>query len=760
MPNPKPRPLLRPMAGVRLLVPLVATAAFPALAAEPPPRPSDPPDRLETLVVTATRTERDVREVPATVSVMTAEEIEQQLARSIRDLVRYEPGVSIGGTGSRFGLGSFNIRGIGGNRVLTVIDGVRIADSYSFGPFLSANRDYVDVDGLKAFEIVRGPASSLYGSDALGGVVAYRTKTARDYLDGQPFHAGVKAGYSGVDAGSVGTVTLAAGSDRLDGLLLYTRRSTSELENHGGRGGTGPSREQPDPFERDADNVVVKLGFRPGEQHEIELSADRLDSRTESRVLSNYGTMVGTTLTRSQDAFDTIDRERYGLRYTLRPIDGAVDLFSVQVYSQRSDQSQVTLEERLSTTSGLETLRSRESYFEQQIDGVNLQVDRAFDTGAWQHYLVVGGEYWTTDSEALRDGRTLVAGTGAELPEFNPLPTRDFPLTQSTQYGVFVQDEITVLDSRLLLTPGLRLDAFDARATADPVYLSGNPGQPAPEDIDDSAVSPKLGALYRFTDRLSLYAQYAEGFKAPPYGDVNVGFSNPIGGYKTISNPDLESERSQSLELGLRVATDRAELSVVAFRNRYDDFIESLLPASEFAATGGIDPADGLLTFQSQNIPGVVIEGVEVSGRVALALDARLALDFAAAYADGEDRADGTPLNSIEPLTGVLGLSYRSATGRWGGDLIWTLVAEKSTADINGNRLPAAGYGVVDLLGHFAFSDQVRLDVGLFNLGDKRYIRWVDTASIAFDSTTGRFAEAARFTQPGFNAGMTLRVEF
>src|SRR5690606_37125373 len=150
----------------------------------------------DTLVVTATRTERDIATVPATVSVKTAEQIEREIARDIRDLIRYEPGVSVGGTGERFGLGGYTTRGIGGNRVLTLLDGVRVADAYSFGPFLSANRDYVDIDTLQALEIVRGPGSALYGSDALGGVVAYRTKNPRDYLDGQPFHVGLKTGYS------------------------------------------------------------------------------------------------------------------------------------------------------------------------------------------------------------------------------------------------------------------------------------------------------------------------------------------------------------------------------------------------------------------------------------------------------------------------------------------------------------------------------------------------------------------------------------
>ena len=140
------------------------------------PEQRDETDRasgeFSTITVVGTRTERTLKELAATISVVTGEDLEREITRDIADLVRYEPGVSVGGTGSRFGLSGFTIRGIGGNRVLTMVDGIRIPDEFSFGPFLSARRDFVDIDSLERAEIARGPISSLYGSDAIGGVVA------------------------------------------------------------------------------------------------------------------------------------------------------------------------------------------------------------------------------------------------------------------------------------------------------------------------------------------------------------------------------------------------------------------------------------------------------------------------------------------------------------------------------------------------------------------------------------------------------------
>ncbi len=128
-----------------------------------------PATRFDAITVTTTRTEQKLSEVPSTVSVHDERQIDQQNIKNIQDLIRYEPGVSVSGGSSRFGLSGFTIRGIGGNRVLTQVDGVSVADSFAFGGFLNARRDYVDLDTVKQVEIIRGPASSLYGSDAIGG---------------------------------------------------------------------------------------------------------------------------------------------------------------------------------------------------------------------------------------------------------------------------------------------------------------------------------------------------------------------------------------------------------------------------------------------------------------------------------------------------------------------------------------------------------------------------------------------------------------
>lgn len=753
---------LRHFANCLIFLVILSNPSTAREAAQTTPDEQEPAKNgLDTVTVVGTRSERATGEVAANVSVIDAETLDRQIARDIADLVRYEPGVTVGGTGSRFGLDGFSIRGLGGNRVLTVVDGVRVAENFSFGPFLSARRDFVDIDSLDRAEIARGPVSALYGSDALGGVVAFTTRGPRDYLmDGEPFYGAFRGGYSDADESAVGTLTLAAGNDTLSAMLLYTQRDGNETDNQGRVAGFGPSRERPDPMAIESNNVLAKLSVRPGENHSLTLSIDRFDSDTNTRIFSDYGLESFGTVTNRRDAIDNRLRSRISAGYTFDGDLRLADRLNVTVYTQDSETEQTTDEDRTSPGNQRES-RVRNSFFEQKINGAFVQLNKQFEIGDSEHLLTYGIDLFETENNGLRDGASFDAN-GAVVPPspFAPiLPTRDFPHTEVRQTAVFLQDEISLLNDRLLLSPGIRYDRFEAEAVADDVYLDGNPGTPLPENYEDSEVTAKLGAVYAFTDVVSAYASVSQGFRAPPYSDVNVGFSNFIGGYKTIANPELKAERSQSVEVGLRLQGEVGSLSVGVFDTSFDNFVESFAIAPALIASGGIDPADGLLTFQSLNRDEVEIKGAELSAMLALgslmpALQ-RFSLRAAVAYAEGEDTQNNQPINSIEPLTTVLGASYRAASDRWGAELVWTIVDGKEEEDIDANnpRFAAAGYATLDLLGDLRLSERVGINVGLFNLTDKTYIRWADTAGIGNDAT-------ARFTQPGFNAGVNVRVEF
>lgn len=125
---------------------------------------------MDAVTVTATKTPRAIRDTPASVTVIDDKEMERRLTGDIKDLIRYEPGISVGAKPDRQGNTSFNIRGIEGNRVLVLIDGVRVPDGPAAG--LSFNRDLVDLDAVKSVEIIRSPASPLKRAGTLRSACA------------------------------------------------------------------------------------------------------------------------------------------------------------------------------------------------------------------------------------------------------------------------------------------------------------------------------------------------------------------------------------------------------------------------------------------------------------------------------------------------------------------------------------------------------------------------------------------------------------
>ena len=213
-----------------------STAALLATAARADDaKPESDAVELDKVTVTATRSEKALSKAPASVTVISAQEIEDGLIKDIKDLVRGEPGVSVRNAPARFtaagastgrdGNAGFNIRGLEGNRVLIVVDGVRVPDSFAFGAQSVGRGDQVDLDTLKSVEIVRGPASALYGSDGLAGSVSFITKDPSDILKGGDAFAGrARIGYASADESWTESALLAGQVGRWEGLLTYTRR--------------------------------------------------------------------------------------------------------------------------------------------------------------------------------------------------------------------------------------------------------------------------------------------------------------------------------------------------------------------------------------------------------------------------------------------------------------------------------------------------------------------------------------------------------
>jgi hemoglobin/transferrin/lactoferrin receptor protein len=737
---------------------MVLSGAVIPLYAAPRPEPA-PATVLDTVSVSASPGGETVGEATSTVTVIDAEEIERRGHQDIQDLVRYEPGVSVRDQG-RFGLDGIAIRGLGGNRVLIQVDGVPVADAFAIGSFSNAGRDLVDIDTLKQVEILRGPASVLYGSDALGGVVSFVTRDPRDYLGAERAYVGAKTGYASVDDSWTGRGTFALGNEHWSGMVSGTHRAGAERATGGTNDSDGATRTAPNPQDVDSDALLAKLVFEPGVGQQWRLTADGYDARTQTEVLSaRTETVVGTTRTRvtDLDGDDTQRRERVALDYRLA--SGVVpwlDHADLTVYRQQSDIEQITREQRVSTNAaGVQTPseRSRQFDFEQDQLGVEAVLGRTWQWGAHTHDVDVGFNYLDTDTAQRRDGwqRNLLTGVVSTTISPDSFPVRDFPLSRTREYALFMQDRIALLDGRLTLTPALRHDRFDLKPEPDAIFTADNPGV-VPVNVNARENTTKLGARYTLGDTWALVGQYAEGFRAPPYNDVNIGFTNLAFGYTAAPNPDLRAETSRGIELGARAQGEFGYFTATTYFNRYEDFIESLVAL-------GTDPTTGLLVFQSQNLTEVTIHGAELRGALELgALSPALRhwrLDAAAAWARGEDQSRDVPLNSIDPVTAVLGLSYRPDAD-WSLEFIARGARAKTRVDDSAGELARSpGYVAFDLIGQVRLSERARLSAAIYNLADRRYLEWADLRGrLANDPALDRFAA------PGREFNLTLNWDF
>ncbi len=728
---------------------LIALSASPAFATE---------TQLSEVVVSANRRDSSAAEAAQTITQRSAVDIETQQPVDATAAVADEPDVAVGRDRRRFGATSFNIRGIEDNRVLILVDGVRLPDFYSRGGpsnISTATRDMPEQDFLKRVEIVRGPASSLYGSDAIGGVVGFVTKDAADFitpgtsLGGE---AAIHATSADKSWGSTGSV--AAKGETIDALLMVSRREGHELGNQGDVDTVSVSRTTPNPQDYSSTATLAKFGWVPSAEHRFTLTHETRKSVSDSELLRLSSSLPRVT---AASGSEENERQRASLGYTWMPASGIVDRVVSSVSWQHSEVITDTLQRRSKTSSTCSASAAGSSncdvqlgfQFAQEQWAASVQAERSFDwAGTTQ--LVIGGVDWLdTHSEEMRTAtRTnLTTGTVANALAGETFPLRDFPPGSTQQFGAFLQDEIRLADGRVILTPGLRWDSYKLSPEADPLYDT-HTAKPAVSK-SDSDVSPRLSALWRPSDPLALYAQWVFGFRAPNYEEVNGSFMNLAQGYGSSPNPDLKAERSEGVEVGSRWNSGNLALSWALYHNRYKDFIEQVVLncPSDPACIAGLRT-----TYQYRNQSKVTIYGTELRGAWQFAQ--KWKVDGATAWAHGTNNTTDQPLNSVEPLRLNLGLSWqRDDKATLGSSLRMRAAAGvKRVDDSSGELYKPGGWTTFDVYAWWKPLANTRLNLALTNLADRKYWLWSDVRQVGlaandpgvdFYTATGRAVSAS-----------------
>ncbi len=696
-------------------------------------------ESIDQIVVVAHKSGRSIREIAANVTVVSREDINNNIATSVADVFRYSPGIDYEASGSRFGTEGINIRGIGGNRVAMLVDGVPLSDQFDVGSFSNATRDFVNAGLIQRVEVLHGPASALYGSAAIGGVVAVSTPDPVDLAGRDAFGGDAMATWRGADQSTHGTAMFAFGDESMGLLLGGSLRSGQELES----AAVSDSVDLRD-FERRSALIKFVADDRFGQTWRIGLI------HQDSDVFSDLNSMLGSGRYGSTSALEGNDEYKLDLinaAYEFGSPDSWVDAGVLRAFYETAEISQETLDERAFSTTPISI--DRYFSFDQEIRGLELNLQRSVRGEHATHKIGFGLDYRERETTEFRDGLStnMLDGTSTNVILGEAFPLRDFPISVSKEWGAYIEDTITVGDWSLIAA--IRADRFDLSPRNDPMYAEDYPFA-SPVSLSESDVSPKLGAIFHLNPETDIYLQYAHGFRAPPYEDANIGLEIPFFNYRAIPNPDLRSESSNGFDFGVRWQGVSSGLRLSVFRTRYTDFIESKVRL-------GTDPVSGRILFQSQNLSKTVIEGIEAGGHIDFrgALE-NFSMDGSLYLARGENRENGQSLNSVGPGQAVIGTTWQGSSADRSIRLQATLTDAWDSRDESGGELfKPAGHAIFDLFFTQRLGDRTTFRAGLLNLTDRTYWNWSDIRGLGPNDPV-----LPHLAQPGRNASVSVNFSW
>jgi len=649
---------------------------------------------LAETVITAPRAATTVTTTPARVTEVTGDQLRGTGERSLPRALGQTAGIWIQET--NMAGGSPVIRGFLGNKVLILVDGVRINDSTTrLGPNQSLNQ--IDPEIVERVEVIRGPSSVLYGSDAIGGVISIWTKRRRpanqdatEYL--RPWAGEVTGLYdTSYESGR--------GSIRFDGAW----------QDHGGLGIA--SGWDYNDFKA-GDNQTVENtayhGFALFGSYEYALGKRRT-LRLTGRANRDFDVPrtdrlnpgFGQTEPAAMDwKYSLQDRRGYALSYTDERPGAVSDRLQLRVNLHSYDE-----ERDITNQTGSESTFSRD---ETVTLGIGMDWQRALSE---EHLLTWGFDASYDDVNSFREltdagGTSEVAGNYAPDAEYR-------------RYGLFVQDEVFAFDP-WFVTAGLRYSIFD--------WSFGSFQSNARSSDYDSALTGSLEVAREVGTGTTLFASIAQGFRAP--GLEDLANDGDFAGGTELSNPDLEAEESLSVEAGLAYAVEERSGTLTAFATRLDNAIgRRLVDVGDPGQTGDE-------TYQRENTGDVELVGLEAAYRQ------RLGDEDSAYSADGrltwtygreDDSAFGgtVPARRVPPLFGTLGLNYQPREREWfyvpnGRVFIdWatsqTRLHPQDIADPRINPNGTNGWITYNLEVWGDFDPQASWRIGLLNLTDERY---------------------------------------
>jgi hemoglobin/transferrin/lactoferrin receptor protein len=669
-----------------------------------------------------------------------SEELDVDVKQTIRT------GNSVSGASNRKGSNeSINIRGLEGNRLNLMVDGIKLPYSFGFGSHSAARGDYLDVDGVSSVQVLRGASSALYGSDGVAGTVLFNTIEPQDILDAQHGNStnsatSVTASYFDASQTSKGVMTHARQGDDWSAVVLGSLSLGHETETQGVNDSTGSSRTKANPMDTHNTYVLAKYIKELQGGDELKFTLEDSKKRIDTNNLNAIGDGAGVGIY-SDVGQDHIDRSRLSIDHQYHLDNPLADVIDSKLWYQQTNAHQAVWQTGTSQTSRYLPStynRSRDNKVINDAYGFNLQGSKSISTGKSAETNIAHQFKYGLDVSESSVKQELNRSGDVSTPESY------IPKTNQDMVGVYLQDDLSI--GHLNLIPAMRFDRWSISSSA----IHKN----------DQAWSPSLGAIWTQEPAVMPFMNIGKGFRAPAAEEISASFTNQAHGYAYIPNSNLNPERVLAKEVGIKGSIQKFKYAISYFDNTYDDFI------SQYTYNSGTSQSAmakcGLAQcYQFQNAPKASIQGMD------LRLEYRPNLEWL--FRAGYVRSSGSettlagldqPINTVQPERIIVSADYHQGT--WGAATTLKYVGAKKKEDIAGataNTYAPGAYTFINARGQYKANKQLNLYAGINNLFDKKYLDWANISSSGL-TQTGNTAVSDYYTSPGRNFFVSMNYEF
>lgn len=634
-------------------------------------------ERFDEILVTATRRTVSIAEVSSGLTLVDGESVRDR--KLVTDALDVEVGAYLQQTTP--GQGAAIIRGLKGSAILHLVDGMRLNNAI----FRSAPTQYfalVPTAAVERIEVLRGTPASLYGSDAVGGVVQLVTRVPRFESVRPEYRGELYAAYDTAELGRMLSGTIDVGNRR-----IATTISADFLETGDRRTGSG-DRVGPSGYESRA--LRWALAGTLDENRSWLFDAHYLEQPDTPRVdelVPGFGQSEP-----SSSEFSFKPNRRVFVHGKYGHEDGLFDLdWNFDLAWQRIDDDRVSRD--------FEATERRYESNRSDLFGLVVSGSRVTDSGSW----VAGVEAYLDEVSSRRSEENLLDGEVSIL-------TPRFPDGSEIERIALFGNTERYVSPRNLLSGGLRVSHEDVSLPATPVSTAAS--------VKVTDMSGDIGWIFNANEDWQFVANAGFGFRAPNVFDLGTLGDRP-GNRFNIPNPDLDSERVVQFDAGVRYVGARSRFELMLYSLDYSDRITSVL-------TGELTP-EGRDIVQSVNAADSTIRGFE--GGASFELGDAFSLNAVLNYTWSEQRIAGSPAepgDRIPPLSGRLELSFDA-----GGDVrvdAWLRYAGEqdrlSARDVGDTRIDpngTSGWGVLGARSTWDASGGWQFALGIDNLFDKRY---------------------------------------